>query len=82
MHRRTADTPTEYARTRLTVAPLATALGQSVRESPARDPEGLAAQIRADFTGETVMAAGHSNTVPALIQALGVTETVTLAESD
>lgn len=73
---------TEYQRTRRTVEPLAVALGQDVVELPARDPSALTARIRADYPGRTVVAAGHSNTVPAVIEELGVDESVTLAESD
>ncbi len=69
---------TEYLRTKQTVEPLARALGMEVEESPAGRPDELAKRILADFTGMAVVAAAHSNTVPRLLTALGVTETIEL----
>lgn len=60
-----------YERTRATVRPLAARLGLEVTEHPATDVAGLAERIRATNRGGVVVIAGHSNTVPALVEALG-----------
>lgn len=61
----------EFHRTRDTLAPLATALGLSVESLPARDTAALAKRVDALPEGATVVIAGHSNTVPAILAALG-----------
>lgn len=62
---------TEYHRTRDTLAPLATALGLTVESVPARDAAALVKRIDALPAGATVVVAGHSNTVPAILAQLG-----------
>jgi broad specificity phosphatase PhoE len=57
-------------RTRQTVAPLADRLGILSQEAP--ESLILAEKIRTGTLGETVLIAGHSNTVPAMIEAFGV----------
>lgn len=57
-------------RTKQTVAPLAARLGLQPREAPA--PATLAQQVLAGELGEVILIAGHSNTVPRMIGALGV----------
>ena len=42
----------------------------------------VAATILNRFAGKTVLVVGHSNTVPAIIRALGATEPVTIADSE
>jgi broad specificity phosphatase PhoE len=61
----------EFARTRQTVAPLAAAIGVDVVTHPARDTRGLTELIVASPGGSTIVVSGHSNTVPAIIEALG-----------
>ncbi len=39
--------------------------------NPARDTDGLVARLRAEHAGGVVLLVGHSNTVPAIIKALG-----------
>lgn len=73
---------TEYRRTRETVQPLAEGRGMAVTVAPARDAAGLAKTILESHRGETVLVAGHSNTVPAILRALGAAEAPDLAESD
>lgn len=73
---------TEYRRTRETVQPLAEGRGLAVMVAPARDAAGLAKAILESHRGETVLVAGHSNTVPAILRALGAAEAPDLAESD
>lgn len=64
---------TPYRRTRDTVIPTARAHGldpDDIRtDLPPTGP--LAAHILAEHPGETVLVCGHSNTVPALLEALG-----------
>ncbi len=62
----------EYRRTRETLEPLAAALGLELESVPARELEELAKSLEATPPGETVVVAGHSNTVPALAARLGV----------
>jgi len=71
---------TPFHRTRDTAAPIAELAGLEVieiepNESHAAD---LAARIAKQHMGETVVVVGHSNTVPAIIEALGVAEPPTI----
>ncbi len=66
---------TQYRRTRETARPLAERVGLQVRPDttrggvdPARD---LARRVLAAHAGGTVLIVGHSNTVPAIVHALG-----------
>jgi broad specificity phosphatase PhoE len=62
---------TEYRRTQDTGKPLATKLGVTVTTVGARDADALLAQLKSDHADDIVLVVGHSNTVPALIRALG-----------
>ncbi|MEP7002333.1 MAG: phosphoglycerate mutase family protein [bacterium] len=63
---------TQYARTRLTASPAATALGLPVETLDARlTPRATADSLLAKHRGHTVLVVGHSNTVPAIVEALG-----------
>lgn len=73
---------TEYLRTRQTVEPLAMALGMEVEVSAAGKPEELAQRILREFSGAAVVAAAHSNTVPRILTALGVRETVEISDKE
>lgn len=66
----TAIYTTEYRRTRDTAAPLADLLKLSSEAISARDQAALLAKIKAHTSG-AVLVVGHSNTVPAIIKALG-----------
>jgi phosphohistidine phosphatase SixA len=59
-----------FTRTRETVAPLLEVLGIEAREMP--PAATVARQARAGELGAVVLIAGHSNTVPEVIAALGV----------
>lgn len=61
----------EFVRTQATVAPLAQRLGKEVVVFGAARPEELLAQLRALPAGAVAVVAGHSNTIPALVRALG-----------
>ena len=61
---------TEFARTQQTVQPLATQLGLSVTQIAASDADALVNNILSNHRGEVVVVAGHSNTVPIIIEKL------------
>ena len=62
---------TRYRRTRDTLAPLAEATGKEVVVTEAGDMAGLASRLEGLPPGSVAVVAGHSNTVPALVGALG-----------
>jgi broad specificity phosphatase PhoE len=67
---------TQYVRTRDTAAPLARAVGVdpvivASAGDAAANAAATAAHIREHNVGRTVLVVGHSNTVPAIITALG-----------
>jgi len=74
---------TPYARTRETAQPLAAALGMEVTERPAQNygPD-MVEWIRANHVGDIVVAVSHSNTVPALIEALGASPVPTIEDHE
>lgn len=61
----------EFRRTQATLRPLATAAGREIVVFPAADPAALVAAIEALPAGSVAVVAGHSNTVPALVTAIG-----------
>jgi broad specificity phosphatase PhoE len=61
----------EYRRTQDTGKPLAAKLGLTVQAVPARDAAALVAKIKGEHAKDVVLVIGHSNTVPAVIKALG-----------
>lgn len=76
----TAIYTTEFKRTKDTAAPLAEALKITAEVVTSRDQAALIAKIKANTKG-AVLVVGHSNTVPAIIKALGGAE-VTLADTE
>jgi len=62
---------TQYKRTQQTVKPLADKLGLTVTHIEAKQTAELVKQIRAKNTGQVVFIAGHNNTVPEIIAAMG-----------
>ena len=62
---------TQYKRTQETVKPLADKLGLPVTLVNSKSTPELLEQIRAQHSGQTVFIAGHNNTVPEIIAALG-----------
>jgi broad specificity phosphatase PhoE/uncharacterized membrane protein/mono/diheme cytochrome c family protein len=77
---------TQFARTQQTAQPLAEKLGltatvmQASRDVAAHAAE-IAGAIRALPRGQTVLVAGHSNTIPEIMRALGVAEAVQIEDS-
>jgi phosphohistidine phosphatase SixA len=63
-------------RTKQTVAPLATRLGIVSRVAP--EPEVLAKDVLSGSVGDAIVIAGHSNTIPPMIKALGVAAAIPL----
>jgi broad specificity phosphatase PhoE len=61
----------ELTRTQETVQPLATQLGLAIIPMPTTDVAALVNEIRTNHRGQVVLVAGHSNTVPQMIQQLG-----------
>ena len=62
---------TEFQRTEETGQPLADHLGLTLTPYSAFDSPGLVNTIIANNAGDTVLAVGHSNTVPEIIELLG-----------
>lgn len=62
---------TQYKRTQQTVKALAEKLNVPVTQVEARQTAELLKQLRARKTGEVIFIAGHNNTVPEIIAALG-----------
>ncbi len=73
---------TEFRRTRDTVAPAARAAGVTPTVVAAMDDAALAKKLLADHAGQNVLVAGHSNTIPAILKALGVEKAVELGHDD
>jgi broad specificity phosphatase PhoE len=73
---------TEYRRTQETVAPTAEAVGLPVQVVSAGRTRALADRIKTRYRGQSVLVAGHSNTVPELLADLGVTEPVVVEHHD
>lgn len=69
---------TKYRRNLETAAPLARARGLEPELVDAADHAGLAARLRALPVGSQVLVVGHSNTVPAIVTALGGPEAAEL----
>ena len=62
---------TQYKRTQETVKPLADRLGLSVNQINSKQSADLVRRILTAHRGQTVFVAGHNNTVPEIVAALG-----------
>jgi phosphohistidine phosphatase SixA len=67
----TAIYATQYKRTQQTVKPLADKLRLPVTQVEAKKTSELVKQIRSRNAGQVIFIAGHNNTVPEIIAALG-----------
>lgn len=76
----TAVHVTEFKRTQQTAAPLAAAIGVTPTVSPAADSDALVATLRA--AKGNVLVVGHSNTVPEIVVALGITPAFTIGDAE
>ncbi len=72
---------TEFRRTKDTARPLAEKLHLTVKQYPSEDANALIKMMRAVPAGDIVLVVGHSNTVPAIIKALGCPE-IKIADDD
>jgi len=73
---------TQYKRTQQTVKPLADKLGLPVTTVNSKATADLLAQIRSQNSGQTIFIAGHNNTVPEIITALGGPQYPTIPETE
>jgi broad specificity phosphatase PhoE len=71
---------TEYRRTAQTAEPIARRLGLTPERMTAADTAALAARLKT-YPDDIVLVVGHSNSTPALIEALGGPK-VSIAETD
>jgi broad specificity phosphatase PhoE len=71
---------TEFKRTQETAVPTAKATHLGPTMVPANDVPGLAAQLRA-LNGNALVV-GHSNTIPDLMKALGITTPINIPDGD
>jgi len=62
---------TQYKRTQQTVKPLADKLGLPINQVNSKSTADLVARIHSQNSGQVVFVAGHNNTVPEIIAALG-----------
>ena len=76
----TAVFATEFKRTQQTAAPTAQAQHLTVTTVAADKTAGLVEKLKA--ASGAVLVVGHSNTVPEIVAALGVTTPVTIAETE
>lgn len=76
----TAIFATEFKRTQQTAAPLAKALGLTVKVIPSKSTADLVKQVEA--TRGNVLVVGHSNSVPDVIKALGISTPLTIGDDD
>jgi phosphohistidine phosphatase SixA len=72
----------EFQRTRETAAPLASALGLTAEQVPARDLPALVARLKTLDPAAIVLVVGHSNTIPPMLTVLGWPNTLDLHEGD
>src|SRR3954470_1462029 len=73
---------TQYKRTQETVKPLSDKTGVPVTIVNSKGTADLLAQIRAQHSGGTIFIAGHNNTVPEIIEALGGPKYPTISETE
>src|SRR5688572_12587249 len=62
---------TQFKRTQQTVKPLSDKLGIQVTQVPAKNSADVVKQIREQHMGKVIFVAGHNNSVPEMIAALG-----------
>ena len=67
----TALYATPYQRTKATLSPLAAALGREVTIIDAKDDAGWTRMLDSLEPGARVVVAGHSNTLPGLVDSMG-----------
>src|ERR1043166_63371 len=73
---------TQYKRTQQTVKPLSDKTGVPLTIVNSKNTSDLIAQLRAQHSGQTIFIAGHNNTVPEIITALGGPQYPIIPESE
>ena len=73
---------TQFVRTQETVRPLAKLVDVPVQTVPAAETSALVAKLRGLGAHARALVAGHSDTVPKILSALGCTEPVTIATDE
>ena len=73
---------TQYKRTQETVKPLSDKTGVPVSVVNSKNTSELLTQIRAQNSGQTIFIAGHNNTVPEIVAALGGPHYPTIPETE
>lgn len=73
---------TEFQRTIKTAEPLAKALQIEIKVIPVQDRDTQVGLLRAQNRQDIVLIVGHSNTVPALLKALGHPVEIKIADSE
>jgi phosphohistidine phosphatase SixA len=73
---------TTLRRTVQTAAPLAAALRVTPTELPVSDLDTLFARLHAATPNDRVLVVGHTNTLPEILQRLGVTPPVTIGDTE
>ena len=81
----TAVVTTQFVRTKATAQPIAAALGitpEVVDARAAQHAQEVARTILAKHPGEVVLVVGHSNTIPAIVAALGAAQPPPICDSE
>ena len=73
---------TELQRTQATVAPAAVDYGIIPVIIPSINTGELVSAINSEHKGKEILVAGHSNTIPGILEAMGVPEPPVIADSD
>ena len=73
---------TQYKRTQQTVKPLADKLNIPVTQIEAKKTADLVKQIREQKAGQVIFIAGHNNTVPEIIAAMGGPQLAIIPETE
>jgi len=73
---------TQYKRTQQTVKPLADRLGLAATVIEAKNTQELIRQLLTNHRGQTVFVAGHNNTAPEIVKALGGGDFPVIPESE
>lgn len=72
----------EFRRTQETVRPLVNRLGIPMIVVPAAQPDVVAKRARTEYRGGRVLIVGHSNTVPAIVEALSGDEVPEMQDTE
>lgn len=73
---------TQYKRTQQTVKPLADRIGVATTVLDSKQTDELTKRLQTNHRGQTVLIAGHNNTVPALVSALSGENYTVIPESE